>query len=303
MITRILQKIYRFFMPVTLRKKITMANRNRRLVKLKREILDYLASKCETENNQEYENIKNYLTHNSLSALPYDFQNNYKSDDVVIYRDVNTGLLYTLHDNKRLFFKKGFTEEYAREYYSSLQKEQDKDSPHRYLSQGFSIDENDFVADIGCAEGIFALSIVEKVSKIYLFESDVDWISALNATFSPWKDKVQIINKFVSNVDKNNLLSLDQFFGVNHPINFIKIDAEGSEKNILKGCENILKNKKSIKVALCTYHKQNDEVDFSQLLINYGFNISFSNGYMIYFYDKKITVPYLRKGLIRATKS
>jgi RNA-binding protein YhbY len=302
MIARILQKTYRFFMPISIRKRITMANRNRRLIKLKRKILDYLSSKCETDNNKEFEIIKNYLTNNSLSVFPYDFQNNYKSTDVVINRDDNTGLLYTLHDNKRLFFKKDFTEELAREYYCSLQKEQDNLSPHRYLSPNFSIDVNDFVADIGCAEGIFALSIVEKVKEIYLFEADSDWMLALNATFSPWKEKVHIINKFVSDVDKDNLLSLDQFFGVNHPINFLKIDAEGSEKNILKGCENILKNQKSIKIALCTYHNQNDEIIFAKLLNNYGFQITYSDGYMIYFYDKKIAKPYLRKGLIRATK-
>lgn len=46
------------------------------------------------------------------------------------------------------------------------------------------------IADIGSAEGNFSLSNIENVKKVYLFESDKEWIEALEATFRPWRDKV-----------------------------------------------------------------------------------------------------------------
>jgi len=53
---------------------------------------------------------------------------------------------------------------------------------------------------------------------------------------------------------------------------------------------------------LCTYHKNEDEKDFTKLLNDYGFSITTSRGYMINYYDKKMKAPYLRRGLIRAIK-
>jgi hypothetical protein len=55
-------------------------------------------------------------------------------------------------------------------------------------------------------------------------------------------------------------------------------------------------------VALCTYHKNNDEEDFTALLKRHGFSVTPSKGYMINYYDKKMTAPYLRRGLIRAAR-
>jgi 16S rRNA A1518/A1519 N6-dimethyltransferase RsmA/KsgA/DIM1 with predicted DNA glycosylase/AP lyase activity len=40
---------------------------------------------------------------------------------------------------------------------------------------------------------------VSGVNRIYMFEYDKEWIAALETTFEPYKDKVEIINKYVSN--------------------------------------------------------------------------------------------------------
>ena len=58
-----------------------------------------------------------------------------------------------------------------------------------------------------------------------------------------------------------------------------------------------------MRIALCTYHKNNDEKDFTALLQNCGFNVTASKGYMIHYYDKQMAAPYLRRGLIRAVRN
>lgn len=53
---------------------------------------------------------------------------------------------------------------------------------------------NSIVADIGTAEGIFALNIIHSVKKVYLFECDPEWIIPLEKTFAPWINKIEIVN-------------------------------------------------------------------------------------------------------------
>ena len=104
---------------------------------------------------------------------------------------------YVIQDGKKLYFKKRWSKQRIRRAYSDLSREQDPDSPHRYLSDSFYPEINDEIADIGAAEGNFSLSVIEKVRKIYLIENDPEWTEALNATFAPWKEKVDIIRKIL----------------------------------------------------------------------------------------------------------
>ncbi len=62
-----------------------------------------------------------------------------------------------LQDGKRLYFKKRWSENRIKRAYSDLMKEQDPESPHRYLTESFTIGENDVLADIGAAEANFSL--------------------------------------------------------------------------------------------------------------------------------------------------
>ena len=88
--------------------------------------------------------------------------------------DNEKGMCYVLYDSKRLYFKKGWSEERVQGYYNSLLIEQDAASPHRYESADFRVREGDVVVDAGVAEGIFALSVVERAKELYLFEADKD---------------------------------------------------------------------------------------------------------------------------------
>jgi 16S rRNA A1518/A1519 N6-dimethyltransferase RsmA/KsgA/DIM1 with predicted DNA glycosylase/AP lyase activity len=46
--------------------------------------------------------------------------------------------------------------------------------------------EGDVVVDAGAAEGNFALSVIDKASKVYIIEGDAGWCEALRQTFLPY---------------------------------------------------------------------------------------------------------------------
>jgi hypothetical protein len=209
---------------------------------------------------------------------------------------------YVLQDGKRLYFKKRWKEKRIKRAYSELLREQDINSPHRYITESFTIGNEDVLADIGAAEGNFSLSVIERIKKVYLFEYDKEWIEALQATFAPWPEKTVIINKYASDVNDTSHVRLDTFYDDTKDLNFLKIDVDGAESSVLRSCEEIFKSGKPLKIALCTYHKNNDEKDFTVILKNHGFSVSPSKGYMIHFYDKQMKAPYLRRGLLRAVR-
>jgi molybdopterin converting factor small subunit len=287
-------QIYRVIVPKFFRKKI-------RSKKLRASILNYYA-KPSSIISDELKAVLNYIENNPLTIFPYPFQNNYKAADIEIFKDEIKGLRYVLLDGKSLYFKRRWSEKRIRHSFNELKKEQDPQSPHRYLSDNFNIENGEILADIGVAEGNFALGAVEKAKALYLFETDKEWIEALNATFEPWKEKVNIINKYVGDKNNSKQTTLDDFFKEGDAITFLKIDVDGAEAKLLKGCERILSQQSSLKVALCTYHKQDDEKEFNSLLSQKGFNISHSDGYMLFYTDKKIKAPYFRRGLIRAVR-
>ena len=70
-----------------------------------------------------------------------------------------------------------------------------------YLSDNFTVQQDDVLLDVGSAEGIFALTHIEKLKHVVLFERNAQWVEALEATFAPWKEKVTIIRKYVSDCD------------------------------------------------------------------------------------------------------
>jgi len=298
----IVKKIYLNVVPIILRKKLSIIRNYNNLNDLRKEIIKYYSRLPENQITEEQYQVVEYLKKNPISEFPYIFQEKYNPMKVEVFLDEKIGLHYVFQNKKRLYFKRSWTKNIIKDKYNFLQIEQDINSPHRYLTDEFNINYNDVIVDIGVAEGNFALSVIEKASKMYLFETDKEWIEALKATFAPWSEKVEIINKFVSDKNDEKNVTLDYFFEKKQEINFIKIDVDGAETVLLKGCDKILSDKKSLKVALCTYHKQDDEVNFANLLKNKGFDIVYSKGYMIFIYDNEIKAPYLRRGLIRATK-
>lgn len=287
-------RIYRIVVPKFIRKKI-------RLKILRTAILTFY-SKPSSTISKELSDVLDYLKNNPVSIFPYPFQHNYNEHEIKVFRDEEKKLHYVWLDGHQLYFKRRWSEKRIRHSFNELKKEQDLQSPHQYLCDNFQVEEGDILADIGVAEGNFSLGAVEKAKALYLFETDTEWIDALNATFEPWKEKVHIINKFVGGKISSNQTTLDEFFK-DKPLTFLKIDVDGAEADLLKGSEKLLSRQSPLKIALCTYHKQNDETEFTALLKDKGFIVSHSDGFMLFHTDKKIKAPYFRRGLIRAVKN
>jgi hypothetical protein len=292
---KLLFPVYRILVPKPLRNVILKKS-------LRKKIIKHFGSLPENEVNEEQREVLRYLENNPIRIFPYPFHDNYSPDSIEVIFDPGKGMRYVVQDGKRLYFKKRWSEKRIKRAYSDLLREQDINSPHRYLSESFIIGDDDVVADIGTAEGNFSLSVIEKIRKVYLFEYDHEWIQALKATFAPWSEKVEIINKYVSDHNDESHIRLDTFYKNKKDITFLKIDVDGAEGIVLDSCNEIFKTPESFKVALCTYHKNNDEKEFTSLLKNNGFSITPSKGYMIHYYDKKMKSPYLRRGLIRAVR-
>jgi hypothetical protein len=164
----------------------------------------------------------------------------------------------------------------------------------------FRVRDGDVVVDAGAAEGIFALSVVERAKELYLFEADKAWLEPLSATFAPWKDKVIIVNSFVSyKYVGGGKITLDKFFE-HKKVDFIKADIEGAEFQLLGGAEKILQQS-GLKLALCAYHYHDDAELLKEKLLNAGFQVEFSKGYLFLHLDA-FSPPYLRRGVIRAKK-
>lgn len=268
----------------------------------KRIIFQYYDTLNIKEIDTEKKAVLEYLKFNPATLFPYEFTKKYKDADIKVFVDNEKKLKYVFLDNKKLYFKKNCTEKQIKKLFSSLLLVQDIESPHRYLVDGFDVSKNDIVADIGSAEGDFSLKIVEKVKRIYLFESNPELIGALQATFEPWKEKVTIVNKYVSDKITDKRITLDSFFKNKELPSFFKIDVEGAEYDLLCGAKQLLSNNKSIKIVMASYHRHNDENILREELNNKGFKTEYSKGYMLSLWDNQLIKPYLRRGLIRAIK-
>jgi hypothetical protein len=250
-----------------------------------------------------YEDILQYLTNNPVVQIPYDWIKKYDPANVIVYMDTECKLMYVMYNNYRLYYPENYSKKLIQQSYAGLLLEQDELSPHKYESSAVSVRKGDIIADIGASEGIFTLSVIDKISMAYLFEADSIWEEPLKKTFKPWKDKICIINKFVSNVTDvcgGGYYMLDDFFS-NKSVNFIKADIEGAESNMLFGAKKLL-HRHNLSFAICTYHNKDDAENFRELFEQNFYITEFSREYMIFLYNQKIEPPYLRHGVIRAKK-
>lgn len=268
--------------------------------KIRREIIDFYTQKNGSLTEEQKEVI-GYLKKNKVGPIPHYFINNYSVESVEVRKDSFNGLLYVMHKGYKLYFKRRWSVNRVKRAYVALLREQDFESPHRYLTSSFTVGKGDVVADVGAAEGIFALEVLDQASHLYLFESDREWMEALKATFADWSEKVTIVEKFVSNCSSKSAITLDDFFA-NKKVDFIKVDIEGAEHLLLAGARNLLNRDAAVKIAITTYHKPDDSKTIWAELDKYNYKQEFSKGYMLILADKRLAPPYLRRGLIRAAK-
>ncbi|MDE5779181.1 MAG: glycosyltransferase [Lachnospiraceae bacterium] len=262
----------------------------------------------ENENNKVNKDMLpyiDYIKQNGLDTFNASFKDKYLQSVIEVFRDEDLGLYYTFYCGKKMYLSAAFdSEEKVRQYVRSIMIEQDVESPHRYFTDSFYVSDGDVVLDAGVAEGNFALEIIDKVKKIYLVEADPLWVYALQHTFAPYQEKVQIIQAFLTENQGDNSTTVDAVLG-NQDIDFIKMDIEGDEIKALHGAAKTLERKVNLKLDICAYHNEGDEMAIRQYLEKKGFRCSVSDGYMIFRiledYDKPDTKKLVR-GLVRAEK-
>ena len=198
-----------------------------------------------------------------------------------------------------MYFKQNWSVLSCKSYIKTLLVEQDARSPHCYCTDNFYVNNDETLLDIGAAEGNFSLLSINKAKEIYLFEYNIDWYKALEKTFEPFTEKVKLFNKKVDSKTASNSIKLDDLPELYTKKLFIKMDVEGSERDIFKGMEKLLATNKNIRIAVCTYHGYNDAVEFENYFKQLGFKTEFSSGYMLYYFANDLKPPYLRKGFLR----
>lgn len=214
-----------------------------------------------------------------IRLLNYDFVREYEQILVEVYLDENCGLSFIPYKRRRMYFPRNWDGNKIVEYYRATLSEQDRRSPHCYMEEGFFVEEGDVVVDVGTAEGIFALDVIDLASQVYLIEADMEWVEALQHTFANDAEKIVLVPKYLSNEDNDTYITLDSLFG-NQKVNYIKMDIEGYEKPALLGASRVLEQGEDIKCAICSYHCKEDEAWIKAFLGQYGYETKCSRGYM-----------------------
>lgn len=277
---------------------------NMKKVKSIKEIEDYYTKKIiKKYENSTDEEIKKFIF--SLKRDGLSVFGNYTPEltDYEVYRDEERHP-YIVFKDKRIYYPDTydyFIRRNGKEYILDVMYEQKEKSPHLYVESEEDIPQGAVIVDAGTCEGNFAIRFVDKVSKIYLIESDPVWAECLKRTFKPFEKKVVICNKQLARYDSSTTITLDSLLQ-GQKINFLKMDIEGDEIDALLGAKNILLNN-NIKCAICSYHRMNDEKNIRFILESLGYATEVSNGYMFFMYDDNIfdTLD-LRKGIVYAKK-
>lgn len=243
-----------------------------------------------------------------LTYLPGEYEKKYKKIKIEVYRDKD-GFPFVQFEGKRLYFPKHFSKSWVAYAYRTLMCEQDSESPHCYFSNAFGAPAGgEILLDVGAAEGIISLKYVEQVKRIIIFECSKDWIPALKKTFYPYREKVSIVSKYVSDNSGNDCVRLDDYIvndtdldGFNDTY-IVKMDIEDAESVALDGSMKLLESRKS-KFLVCTYHRPEDAKKFKKLFQSMGYRTQFSMNYMLLGWSVLPNVfgkPSFRKGVIQA---
>lgn len=121
---------------------------------------------------------------------------------------------------------------------------------------------NGFV-DVGCYDGTNSIQFCKKTRnkhcKVWAFEPD--------------KVQYQVCKTNLSYLKSVNLYNI-----AISDISYIKMDTEGYEKRVLRGCKNIIREQKPA-LAICVYHKRSDILEIPNKLLDYNPNYRFAFGH------------------------
>lgn len=244
---------------------------------LKEKVLKYYEKE---ESAKDYQRELEYIKKNNCQTFNDEFTEKYKSVEYNIEFDKKVNMYYIMHNDKKLYFKRGMTKREVQEYYKSLKVEQDEKSPHCYQIQRLRMNSYRKILDIGAAEGIFALDMIDRCDEVIMYEYDSRWIDALEKTFEPYQNKIRIVKCYVSDRDEGIEKTLNKMLVAEEDIDLIKMDIEGAEVRAIIGALEVLNRNKQALILICVYHNAKDEEKIRNLLTDY--QITMNAGKMIY---------------------
>lgn len=250
---------------------------------------------CLSSHEKEHRELLKYICRHRMNVFNYSFCKRYKRHAIQVHYDTQEGLKFVMFKGKRLYFKRSMSDREIRLYYNSILIEQDKQSPHLYMTEELMQKQYRCVLDIGAAEGNFSLDLVDQAEEIYIFEADEDWMEALKCTFKDYKEKVHLIHSFVSDSDSGKCKTLDHLLKHRSDIDLVKIDVEGEEISVLTGGKQIFSQNHPI-YLVCVYHYGKQEKEVREYFK--GYDIKARNGYMVFIWQEKLDRPLLRRGVL-----
>jgi hypothetical protein len=266
------------------------------------QVIAYARASGEFDADSDVREIVEFLESAPIDIFPYRFRQVPRGDRPSVEFDADRDLHFVMHEGHRLYWRPERKAKRVPGDYVGLLTEQNVQSPHRYLTDEFDVDEEDVIADVGCAEANFTLEVIDRIRHAYLFEADPRWITALEATFAPWKDKVTIVPSMVGSRTESDTIALDDYFADKQPPTFLKLDVEGHEADVLRGAASIIESCPSMQAAVCTYHRQEDLEILTNLLEELGMTARPSRGSMLLHRSEDFAEPYFRRGLVRANR-
>jgi hypothetical protein len=251
----------------------------------------------------EFLEILGVVRQEPRSIIPYKFIERYKRMPIEVFNDSEKRLPYALVNQHKVYFPSVFDHEEIRCRVRQGLWEQADESPHRYFHQKDTPFTGKYAVLAGASDCMFATRILPHFEKVFLFEPDKKWFRSMEQTLSSFKDKAQIIPKWVGNKDQANRVTLDKFFkGSYSRVEYIQADIEGEEMKMLWGSEELIEASPRLKISICCYHNAHDEAEIADFLRTRGFVVRPSQGYMLLFMQYPLKYPYLRRGVLYASK-
>ena len=139
--------------------------------------------------------------------------------------------------------------------------------PHTTKLIESNVKEGDVCLDVGASVGYFTLLLARKAKKVYAIEATKNQIPTLKKNIEvngytnveiinkgAW-DKEEIISVNGNAVGRDNIEAIALDSVIKEPIDFIKMDIDGSEPKALKGMEELIKNSPNLKMVIEYYPK------------------------------------------------
>jgi FkbM family methyltransferase len=156
---------------------------------------------------------------------------------------------------------------------------------HHYEVPETMVRAGDVVLDCGAAEGLFALSVLERAGKVAIFEPSLDFTGSLERTFGNAPNAI-VVPAALGSAEGKAFLSGSSLYGfvrmdggvpinittvdawaarTNTRVDFMKGDLESYEFEVLKGAQTTIQRDRP-KIAFTVYHRGNNWKEMAAFL-------------------------------------